>query len=190
MKPQSPARILGVLALFAFLLTPSARLAFAQAADSEEISQLLSQAKSHAVLAADDAATLESYTHSKLSWQSHNAKLTEIAEHVNALGKVDKELQDNYALGSPWQQQSITQIHSLLVDMTAQITATIKHLSENQSRIHLQPYRDYAHASYERASRTAEVIRDFVEYDKAKSTAEALEQKLELPASVSAGTGN
>ena len=47
----------------------------------------------------------------------------------------------------------------------------------------MQPYRDYAHASYERATETARVISDFVEYDKVSSRAEDLEMKLELPES-------
>jgi len=38
----------------------------------------------------------------------------------------------------------------------------------------------YARATYDRASRTAQMISDFVEYDKASAKAESLEQKLEL----------
>ena len=93
---------------------------------------------------------------------------------------MNKQLNDLSSQGSPWQQKAISQIDSLLRDTAAQLTATIKHLRDNQSRIHLQPYIDYAHGSYERASKTAQMISDFVEYDKATSKAEALEQKLEL----------
>jgi hypothetical protein len=170
----------GFAASLALLLLLSSPVIKAQTADSEEISKLLTEAEDHATLAADDAATLESYTRSTVSWQSHSAKLAEIADHVNALGKVNKQLNDLSSQGSPWQQKAIGQIDSLLRDMAAQLTATIDHLKNNQSRIHMQPYRDYAHASYERASQTAHVISDFVEYDKASSRAEALEQKLEL----------
>ena len=165
------------LALLLVLASPAIK---AQTADSEEISKLLTQAEDHAALAADDAATLESYTRSSVSWQAHSAKLAEIAEHINELGKANKQLNDLSSQGSPWQQKAISQIDSLLRDTAAQLTATINHLSDNQSRIHLQPYIDYAHGSYERASKTAQMISDFVEYDKATSKAEALEQKLEL----------
>lgn len=64
--------------------------------------------------------------------------------------------------------------------MANHLTATINHLKDHQSQIHMQPYRDYARANHDLASTTAAVIKDFVEYDKAKSTTEALEQKLEL----------
>ena len=181
MKLRSILRTSGGLAAsLALLLFFASPVLKAQTADSEEISKLLTQAEDHATLAADDAATLESYTRSTNSWQSHSAKLAEIAEHINALGKVNKQLNDLSSQGSPWQQKAISQIDSLLRDTAAQLTATIKHLRDNQSRIHLQPYIDYAHGSYERASKTVQMISDFVEYDKATSKAEALEQKLEL----------
>jgi hypothetical protein len=165
------------LALLLLLASPVIK---AQTADSEEISKLLTQAEGHATLAADDAATLESFARSKLSWQSHSVQLAEIADHINALGKVNKQLNDLSSQGSPWQQKAIRQIDSLLRDTATQLTATINHLKDHPSRIHLQPYVDYVHGSYERANTTAHMIRDFVEYDKATSKAEALEQKLEL----------
>jgi hypothetical protein len=140
----------------------------------------LTQAENRAALAADDAATLESYTRSTVSWQAHTAKLAEIADHINGLGKLNKQLNDLSSQGSPWQQKAIGQIDSLLRATASQLTATIDHLKNNPSKIHLQPYIDYAHGSYERASKTARMIKDFVEYDKATATAEALEQKLEL----------
>lgn len=39
--------------------------------NSERISQLLSEAKNHALEAENDAATLEAYTRSRLSWRAH-----------------------------------------------------------------------------------------------------------------------
>jgi hypothetical protein len=59
----------------------------------------------------------------------------------------------------------------------------MKHLNENPSRIHLSAYREYAHSNSELASKTAGMIRDFVDYDEAQSKAESLEAKLELSTS-------
>jgi|GEM_PF-619246 len=173
----------GLTALALFLAMGSPAIV-AQSADSEEISKLLTQAKSHAVLAADDADTLESYTNSTHSWESHSVRLAEMAEHVNAMGKVNKQLSDLSSQGSPWQQIAISRIDPLLREMADQLTATINHLKNNQSKIHMGPYRDYVQANHDVASRTAQMISDFVEYDKAKSKAESLERKLELPSPV------
>lgn len=181
MKLHSVLRTSGRLAIpFALLLVFASPVLRAQSADSEEISKLLMEAEHYAALATDDAATLESYTRSTSSWESHSARLAEMTDHVNAMGKVNKQLSDLSSQGSPWQQKAIAQIDTLLRDTAAHLTATINHLKDNQSKIHMQPYRDYVASTYERANRTAQMIRDFVEYDKATSKAEALERKLEL----------
>jgi hypothetical protein len=101
-----------------------------------------------------------------------------IREHINALGKVDKNLMDLRGTGSPWQQKAIDQIHPLLVEMADLLRTTIRHLSENPSRIHMQAYRDYAHGNYEVASKITGMIRNYVEYDEAQSKIAALEAKL------------
>ena len=61
------------------------------------------------------------------------------------------------------------------------LTLTINHLNDNPSQVHMQAYRDYVKANCELTSGIAEMIDDFVNYDEAKSKAESLEQKLELP---------
>lgn len=183
MKAQSIHRILVGITALALVLLIGSPYVVAQKADSEKISGLLTEAKTYAVQAEDDSATLESFTRSNLEFRSHAVKLEQIKANVNNLGKVAKEMNDMSSEGSAWQQDAIRQIDPLLRSMADHLTATIEHLNANQSKVHMPPYRDYVHANYEFASRTAEMIRDFVDYDKAKARADALEQKLELPAS-------
>lgn len=154
---------------------------FAQPTDSAKISDLLEQAKSHAVLAERDAATLESYTRSRLSWQSHGSQLNRIKRHVNELGQLNKQLSDLRAEGSPWQQMAVDQVDLRLREMADLLTNTINHLNDNRAHVHMQPYQEYARANRELTSRIATMLDDFVDYDQAKSKAETLEQKLELP---------
>lgn len=181
MKIQSIFRnfSLGALAL---ALATGTSIGFAQTADSEQISNLLSQAKRHAVLAEHDAATLESYTRSKVSRQLHAKQLQRIKEHVNELGELNKQLNDSRAEGSPWQQTAIDQVDLRLREMANLLTVTINHLNDNPSQVHMQAFQDYVKANCELTSRIAKMIDDFVDYDEAKSRAESLEQKLELPA--------
>lgn len=168
------------LAALALIFTVGSRTMPAQSPDSEAVSKLLVQAKSEAVLIEYDAALLDSFTRSNISWQSHAGKLSEIAEHINALGKLNKDLAEQRSSGSPWQQRAIDQIDPLLRKMADQLTATIKHVNDNPTRVHLPPYREYVHANYEFANKTAAMVRDFVDYDEAQSRAESLEAKLEL----------
>jgi hypothetical protein len=155
--------------------------------DSERIRELLSDAKGHALEAEKDASTLEAYTRSRLSWRTHGTQLTAMKEHVNELGKIASEMNELKAEGSPWQQSAIQQVRPLLQEMASNLNKAIEHLNENQAHIHMQTFRDYAQTNYELAKRTADLIRDFVDYDEAKSTAESLEQKLELAQSQASG---
>jgi DNA repair exonuclease SbcCD ATPase subunit len=180
MKIRSTYRRFSLVALALALATGTA-IGSAQTADSEQISNLLKQAKSHALLAEHDAATLESYTRSKVSWQSHGKQLNRIKEHVNEIGQLNKQLGDLRAEGSPWQQMAVDQVDMRLREMADLLTNTINHLNDNPTHVHMQTYRDYAHANQELTGRIAKMIDDFVDYDQAMSTAASLEEKLELP---------
>lgn len=182
MKFQSMLRNFGGAMALTLVLAMAAPNTWAQAADSDEISNLLAQAKSHAALADDDAAKLESYTRSKLAWRTHAIKLDEIKQHVNELLKVDAQLNDLRGQGSPWQQDAINQIDVHLKELAALLTTTINHLNDNKSRVHMQAFRDYAESNHDLIAKISAMINDYVDYDKAKSKAELLEQKLELPA--------
>jgi light-regulated signal transduction histidine kinase (bacteriophytochrome) len=116
-----------------------------------------------------------------VSWQLHAEQLQRIREHVNELGQLNKQLSDSRAERSPWQQTAIDQVDLRLREMADLLTVTINHLNDNPSQVHMQAYRDYVKANCELTSRIAEMIDDFVDYDEAKSKAESLEQKLELP---------
>src|SRR5450631_1539208 len=113
---------LGALAL---ALATGTSIGLAQTADSAQISNLLSQAKSHAVLAEDDAVKLESYTRSKVSWKQHAGQLQRIKGHVNELGQLNKQLADSRSEGSPWQQEAVDQVDVRLQEMADLLTDTI-----------------------------------------------------------------
>jgi len=152
----------------------------AQTTESEQISQLLTEAKTHALNAEDDAAKLDAYTRSRLSWKSHGNQLEAMKVHVNELGKIAGQLNALAPQGEPWQQQAIQQVMPLLKEMAGNLNSAIEHLNENQAQVHMQTFRDYARTNYDLAKRTADLIRDVVDYDEAKSRAESLEQKREL----------
>lgn len=174
-------RIAMSLALLGSTLSIGSASASAQTNDSEKISKLFAEAKSYAAQARDDAATLNAYTLSKVSWQSHAGRLNTIKVHVNNLGKVLSQLHQARPEGSAWQQHAIDDITPFLQGMADHLTAAINHLNENPSQVHMKAYQDYARSNYLLTSKTYDVIRDLVDYDEAKSTADSLEQKLSLP---------
>jgi len=156
-------------------------VAKAQTVDSSKVNDLLKETKTHAVLAEDDAQTLDAYTRSKLSWQSHATRVHEMKEHANDLIRDFNQLSSMRGDASPWQQEAIDRINPLLQEMAAHLTATINHLNDNQSRTHLPQYQQYVHANRELMVKTARLVSEFADYSEAKTVVNELEKKLELP---------
>jgi cell division protein FtsB len=184
MQSINKKRWLGIFLLFLFA---ASGFLMAQSADSQHVANLLAKASSQANTAAQDADILQSYTRSKLSLSTHQEQIDRIRENVNALGRTVEDLKTARSEGSPWQQEAIDRIDPLLQEIADTLTATIKHLNDNPSQIHMQPYRDYVTATYDLTHEMAATIRDFVQYGKAKGRIDKLEQKLEMPPS---GSGN
>ena len=144
----------------------------------------LRKARTQAWQAAQDADTLQSYTMSPLTWETHAAQLRLIQERVNALAKTTQQLNDLRAQGSQWQEAAIDRINPLLRDMDEALGATITALNSHPERVNMPAYRDYAHANYDVCEAAATVISDFVAYGKSKGTSVSLREKLDLSQSV------
>ncbi len=178
MKPIRFGNIALRLAILALLLP--AGLLMAQNRDSEAISKLLDQVKNHAAMASDDAAELESYTRSRLSWETHALQLTQMKEHVNNLLQDASKMIELRDEGSPWQQEAIDRIDPLLPEMAAHLTAMINHYNDNKNRLNMKPYRDFVLANQELIDHAHDLISNFAAYSEAKSRADELERRLEL----------
>jgi hypothetical protein len=167
------------LALLSVLFLSAAPTVFAgpRPNDSEEITKLLSEA----VQLKDDAEDMNSFTKSKLSWQSHAAKIEQIKQHVNKSGELLSKLQDAKASASAWQKQAIDEITPLLRELAANVSSTIEHLNKNQNRIHTPPYTDYVASTADLATDLSGLISDYVGYGEAKNKSEELGQRLEVP---------
>jgi DNA repair exonuclease SbcCD nuclease subunit len=151
--------------------------------DSEQVSELLSQVKTHAFQLKEDAGTLESFTHNvSLSWQSHAAVLTRMKEDINEAGRDLTKLEEAKKSGAPWQKTAIERIHPLLRELAGNTEKAINYGNENQKRLFTEPYKDYLEANADLSSELASTISDFVDYGNTKDRLEALERKLELPA--------
>lgn len=186
MKYRNIGKALGAIAAFAFLLLGSIGVR-AQSADSEKINELFRNVRQHAALAEVDAELLESYTRSKMSWESHARRIESMRSHVKDLAADFNEASTLRPEGSKWQQEAIDQLQPLLQGMADHIKATIDHLNDNKNQVHMQPWIDYVHANRDYAVRAAALIRDYVDYSEAKSTTEKLEQKLQISPSTGEG---
>lgn len=186
MTRRSSITYTGTLAvmLAGFLLptstvTAAARLE-AAAPDSEQVSKLLSDAKTMAFQLKEDALTMESYTRMDVSWQTHAATINQIRDHVNALTRQVAKLKDARNNASPWQKIAIDRINPYLDELGGYTTAVIEHINGDRKHT-MAEYKDYLEANADYASDLASMIGDFVNYGNTKQRMERLAAKLEVP---------
>jgi hypothetical protein len=148
--------------------------------DSEQVSKLLSEAKTLAFQLKEDAVTMESYTRMNVSWESHAAAINQIREHVNALGRQVTKLKDARNTASPWQKTAIDRINPFLDELAGYTSAVIEHI-KGEPKHTMDEYKDYLEANADYATDLAAMIGDFVDYGRTKQRLERLTTKLELP---------
>ena len=173
-----------VTGAFALLLAGSlalpARAKAGANADSEQVSKLLSEAKTMAFQLKEDAVTMESYTRTNATWESHAAAIQQIKEHINVLGRQVGKLKAAEGAASPWQESAIDRINPYLDEMGGYTTAVIERLNGDRKHT-IADYKDYLEANADYATDLASMIGDFVDYGNAKGRAERLGAKLEIP---------
>jgi hypothetical protein len=152
----------------------------AEIPDSEQVSKLLSDAKTMAFQLKEDALTMESFTRTNVSWESHAVAISQIREHVNALGRQVAKLKEARANASPWQKSAIDRINPYLDELGGYTAAVIEHVSGTK-RHTPDEYNDYLEANADYATDLAAMISDFVNYGKTKQRIERLSNKLEVP---------
>jgi len=151
----------------------------AEAPDSEQVSKLLSEARTMAFQLREDAADMESFTRMDVSWESHAAAINQIKEHVNTLARQGAKLKELRGAASPWQKTAIDRIEPFLDELGGYTTAALEHIKSHDQHT-MAEYNDYLEANADYASDLAAMIGQFVDYGKAKQRMERLGAKLEV----------
>ena len=176
---RKPIAWMGTALLAGFFVVPSGVNA-ADVPDSEQVSKLLSEAKTLAFQLKEDAATMESYTWMNVSLESHAVAINQIKDHVNALGRVVAKLNDAKSAASPWQKIAIDRINPFLDELGGYTSAVIDHLN-GQPKHSMAEYRDYLETNADYSADLAAMIANFVDYGKTKQKLQNLADKLEVP---------
>jgi hypothetical protein len=148
--------------------------------DSEQVSKLLSEAKTMAFELKEDAVTMESFSRMNVSMQSHAVAINQIKDHINALERQRTKLKDARSSGSPWQQAAIDRIAPFLDELGGYTYAVIEHINGEKKHTAAE-YKDYLEANADYATDLAAMIADFVDYGKTKDRMQHLAEKLEIP---------
>lgn len=172
--------IAGLIVAGSWIVSPALRAADKSTLDSEEITNLLSEAKAEAVQLKNDAETMETFARSKLSWESHAVAVERIKDHVNAVGRVVNKLNGLKTSASPWQETAIDRITPLLNELATNTNSTIACLNESRGRLHNEEYKELVAANSEMSGQLSAMIGDFVDYGKTKARFERLRNRLEI----------
>jgi hypothetical protein len=182
MKRNILGHSLGTLVLLtAVLLIVHPNIQAAPEADNKEVSQLLEDIKVQSADLQRDSETLESYTRSGVSWQTHAEELNQMKDRINTIGKTISKLQNLRSSASPWQQEAIDRIIPVAEKLASNTSAAIEHLNKNPLKINEPQYQEYIKSNAKTSSHLAALVKDFVEYGKTRTMLEAYERKLEVP---------
>jgi hypothetical protein len=175
--------ILSLSAIAAGSALASLALNSSDTPDSEQVNQLLADAKTQAYQLSVDAATMCTYTHStNASWEVHSVAVGQMREHVNAAGRTLAKLEEVRKAASPWQTTAITRIGPLLKEIALNTETVINYLNKHPQRLLMSEYRDYLEANADVTEKLSGLVADFVSYGHTKNRLESLSSKLELPA--------
>ena len=138
---------------------------YAAAAD---VDQLLQQASTQASQLRRDSATLESFTRSRVSWQSHAAQVNTIRTHVNQLGQTLSQLEAARDSAGKAQQAAIDRLRPVLEELASNTTSIIDHINQNPRRLFDADYRDFLRANDALAANLNQQTSDIVAFSQAE----------------------
>jgi hypothetical protein len=168
----------GVL-LTLLLLSVSGR-AIAVREDSQQLTQVLGNARDEAAELARDADEMESLIRNDVSWETHAVMLDRIKGHVNNMARIVAKLTETRTSGSELQEQAVDRILPLLKDLAVNTTAAINYLNQNKSRPLTDPYDQYLLDNAETAHQLSSTVSSLFEYEKSMTKIEKLKNKLGL----------
>jgi len=155
-------------------------LAFVMRQDSQQLTEVLGEARDEAAELAKDADETESLTRSDVSWQTHAEMLDHVKDHVNHMARIINKLTDTRTSGSELQEQAVDRILPLLKELAANTTAAINYLNQNKTRPISASYTQYLHANAQTAHQLADTVVSLFEYEKSMTEVSKLKDKLKL----------
>ena len=166
-----------VVALLSFSLPPRV---FALREESDQLAQLLEEARAEARELAKDADETESLIRSDVSWQTHAVMLDSVKEHVNKMARIIDKLTAARSSGSELQEQAVDRILPLLKELATNTTNAINYLNQNKTRPLGDPYTQYLRDNADTAHQLASTVSSLFEYEKTMNKMGELKNKLAL----------
>jgi gamma-glutamyl-gamma-aminobutyrate hydrolase PuuD len=167
----------GLFSICALLVLLLAR-AGAVAQTTADVTALFQEAQTTATQLSRDATTMESFTRSNLTWQSHSAQIKLIKEHINKAGSILSQMQAARADAKPWHQDAIDGITPTLKQLAANTESIVNALNQNPKWLKDPTYIEYLKSNQKLARDLSAAVGNVVDYDNTKTKMEELQGKL------------
>ena len=143
-----------------------------------DVTALFQEARATATQLSRDAATMESFTRSNVSWRSHSAQINRIKDHINKAGSILSQMQAARGDAKPWHQDAIDGITPALKQLASNTESIINHLNETPKHLKDPTYEEYLRSNAQSASELAAAVGNVVDYDRTRTRMEELDAKL------------
>ena len=165
--------------IWTLIVTPA--IFAATVPDSEQVTKLLSEAKTQSFQLKEDAVTMESFNRMAVSVDTQKAMINQIRDHINTLGRTEAKLKDAAGAAAPWQKLVINRILPFLDELVGYTSAVIEQYN-GEVHHNFAEMKDYLEANADYSTDLAKMIADFVDYGRTKDRLQNLKEKLEIPA--------
>src|ERR1700743_3691300 len=153
--------ILMVLLLLQFTLA-----AYVTRPDSQQLTQLLSDASDEALELADDANETKALILNDENWVTHALMLAKVKGHVDNMAIIVEKLSKAEKSGSELQEQAVERMLPLVKELSANTTAAINYLNQNKTRPLSGAYAQYLQKNADTARQLSSMISALFEYEK------------------------
>ena len=177
------SRTLYIVALLALVMSELPALAYATRVESQQLTQLLEDARHEALELANDAEDCQTLIGSDDKWVTHALMLARVKGHVDNMALIIDKLNKAEKAGSALQEQAVQQMLPLVKELSDNTTAAINYLNRNKSRPVSDAYTQYLEKNAETARQLSNMITALCEYEKSMADIERLRSKLATPES-------
>jgi agmatine/peptidylarginine deiminase len=146
--------------------------------ESQQLTQLLSDANDEARELAIDADQTQTLILNDTNWVTHALMLARVKGHVDNMALIIEKLSKAQKSGSELQEQAVERMLPLVKELSANTTAAIHYLNQNKDRPVSDSYTQYLNKNAETAHQLSSMISSLQEYQKSMAEIERLRSKL------------
>ena len=175
-RAQNVPLLIGILIIPLLFQLPLA--AHVTRPDSQQLTQLLSDANDEALELASDAEEMQTLVLSDTNWVTHALTLARVKGHVDNMALIIEKLSKAQKSGSELQDQAVERLLPLVKELSANTTAAINYLNRNKARPTSDSYTQYLDKNAETAHQLSSIVSSLLEYQRSVAEIEKLRSKL------------